>query len=146
VFLLKGFFLYSEELNVERDHFGWRNEFMLYFAYGIIAYGKENPFFSRNVEILTDNAWVKGVLYDTGLGFPALTSGNEIIKGKLIRMDEHTLETLLGMAKQYDDLNEPYTFKLKSVITYTDSGVNDAVTLMYETAEGLARIDDGSWS
>jgi gamma-glutamylcyclotransferase (GGCT)/AIG2-like uncharacterized protein YtfP len=119
---------------------------MLYFAYGIIAYGKENPFFSRNTEILTDKAWVKGVLYDTGLGFPALTSGDGIIKGKLIRMDESTLETLLGMAKQYDELNPPYTFQLKPVITYTESGANDAFALMYETAEGLKRIDEGSWS
>jgi gamma-glutamylcyclotransferase (GGCT)/AIG2-like uncharacterized protein YtfP len=119
---------------------------LLYFAYGIIAaYGKDNPFFSRNSEIVSNDAWVKGVLYDTGLGFPAMTVGEDIVKGKLILIDEATLVTLTGMAKQLDGLNPPYSFLQKTVTAYSASGATDAVTFIYENGDGLFRLDEGVW-
>jgi gamma-glutamylcyclotransferase (GGCT)/AIG2-like uncharacterized protein YtfP len=118
---------------------------MIYFAYGLVPSAKENPFFSRNIEILAGYAWIKGILYDTGLGFPALTTGDETVYGMLVRMDEHTLETLLGIAKRYDSLNPPYTFKLKEVTVYSEVGASEALALMYESADGLTKIAHGSW-
>jgi gamma-glutamylcyclotransferase (GGCT)/AIG2-like uncharacterized protein YtfP len=146
VLFFKGVFSLPKEIKKQGKLGSWGIGKMIYFAYGIIAaYGKDNPFFFRNTEIVSDNAWVKGVLYDTGLGFPALTEGEDIVKGKLILIDKATLDTLTGMAKQYDGLNPPYRFLQKIVTAHSASGAVEAVTFIYENGDGLFRLDEGAW-
>jgi gamma-glutamylcyclotransferase (GGCT)/AIG2-like uncharacterized protein YtfP len=121
---------------------------MNFFAYGSIVLNyKNNPLFIRDMVVIAEQAWVKGVLYDTGLGFPALTLGEERVQGKLFEVNHGLIETLKGIAAQYDELNPPYQYVLKPIEVYSDQAecMHHAWAFVYEQIHGLSKIERGVW-
>lgn len=119
---------------------------MYLFGYGVMAATKtENVLMNRGLGLVSDNAWVKGVLFDTGLGFPAMTDGEETVYGQLYSIEEETLQTYRVLAKGFDELNPPHQFELKQVTVFTTRGDYEALTFMYDTGDGLEKIPSGVW-
>ncbi|MCZ8512754.1 gamma-glutamylcyclotransferase [Paenibacillus filicis] len=118
---------------------------MYYFAYGVVALNySKNPLY-RNMKLISSEAWVYGRLYDTGLGFPAMTEGESKVHGKLLQIDEEQLSALASLAANFDELNEPFRFTLHSLPVYTPLSAYEALVFVYEDAEGLPPIEDGIW-
>ncbi|KEQ25010.1 gamma-glutamylcyclotransferase family protein [Paenibacillus tyrfis] len=116
------------------------------FVYGVVSLNhKDNPFISRHSLLLSDEAWVRGVLYDTGLGFPALTSGEDKVSGKLLAMGDVAFETVSELASNFNGMNPPYRFELKSVQVFVGAVTYEALAYMYASGHGLTRIESGIW-
>jgi gamma-glutamylcyclotransferase (GGCT)/AIG2-like uncharacterized protein YtfP len=120
---------------------------MYLFAYGLVSVSsKENQMYIRIMRMVAEKAWVlNGALYLTALDFPVLTYGENKIKGKLFFADEDAMLLLKGLAETIDKLNLPYTYLLNPIKAYTDHGVYDAYAFMYNSSEGLAKLNSDSW-
>lgn len=119
---------------------------MYYFSYARTALApQQNPVF-RNLTLVSELAWVKGQLYDTGAGFPAMTTvGESKVIGKLFEINEDDLSALATLARQFDEINEPYRFVLTPVTAHTSSSSVPALTFAYDDTAGLAPIAEGIW-
>ncbi len=116
------------------------------FVYGIVSLShKDNPFISRHSRLLSGEAWVRGVLYDTGLGFPALTSGEDKVSGKLLAMGDIAFESVRELASNFNRMNPPYRFELKPVQVFAGAVTYDAFAYMYASGDGLTRVESGIW-
>jgi gamma-glutamylcyclotransferase (GGCT)/AIG2-like uncharacterized protein YtfP len=120
---------------------------MYIFAYGMVAVSsKENQMYSRIMRMISEKAWVmNGDLYITPLELPVLTYGESKIAGKLFYADENAMTTLKGLADTVDQMNPPYTYLLNPIKAYTDHGVYDAHAFMYNSCEGLVKLDSDTW-
>jgi gamma-glutamylcyclotransferase (GGCT)/AIG2-like uncharacterized protein YtfP len=119
---------------------------MHFFGYGVEAAERtENVLITRGLALISDIAWVKGTLYDTGLGFPALAPGEESVYGKLYDVEEETLHTINALANRFNEINPPYRFVLHHVPVSTPKGDFEALTFRYESGKGLEKILSGVW-
>jgi gamma-glutamylcyclotransferase (GGCT)/AIG2-like uncharacterized protein YtfP len=120
---------------------------MYLFAYGLAAISsKENQMYIRIMRMVAEKAWVlNGALFLTALDFPVLTYGENRITGKLFYADEKAMITIKGLAETVDQMNSPYTYLLNPIKAYTDDGVYDAHAFMYNSSEGLSKLDSDTW-
>jgi gamma-glutamylcyclotransferase (GGCT)/AIG2-like uncharacterized protein YtfP len=114
---------------------------MHFFSYGLVAdQYKSNAILTRGIIVVSKEVWVKGELYDTGLGFPAMTAGENKVEGILFEIDELALKTVFGLAKNFDKLNPSYVFELTPLMVYTAKISYEGHAFMYRDAQGLTKI------
>ncbi|MGM7700339.1 gamma-glutamylcyclotransferase family protein [Pseudalkalibacillus sp. Hm43] len=67
----------------------------LVFVYGTLRKGASNHHVLNGARCVAENAWIKGTLYDTGLGYPALSlSPHGKVHGEIFEVDDIGLQTL----------------------------------------------------
>ncbi|WP_349409764.1 gamma-glutamylcyclotransferase family protein [Pseudalkalibacillus sp. SCS-8] len=72
------------------------------FVYGTLRIGEKNHHLLKNAKRVSDQAWIGGKLFDTGLGYPALSLQQfGKVYGELYEVDDEMLKSL--------DLLEGYT-------------------------------------
>ncbi|NJP37310.1 gamma-glutamylcyclotransferase [Alkalicoccus luteus] len=67
---------------------------MKLFVYGTLMTGEGNHFFLTKARRLADRARVKGDLYDTGFGYPALVRGDGDVWGELYEVTSELLPAI----------------------------------------------------
>ncbi|TXK85306.1 gamma-glutamylcyclotransferase [Paenibacillus sp. N3.4] len=117
---------------------------MYLFTYGTMALN--NPLVAKDLKLISSDCWVRGILCDTGLGFPALVEGENKVRGKLVLIEsEDVLKVILGIADSLNDLNPSHVFSLKPITVHTDNSSYEAEAFMYNHSNGLETIDSGTW-
>lgn len=96
------------------------------FVYGTLRRHEQNSYLLKEAELVAEQAWTKGELFDTGFGYPALKeSGSDVVYGELYLVTEkelHSLDELEGYSVGgRDNLYD----RKKQVISF-DSGATEA--------------------
>ena len=118
---------------------------MYVFVYGTLRKHEKNHSLLKEANLIKEQAWVEGALYDTGKGYPALKEGNETIYGEVYKINS----TLLSTLDELEDFLEGrednrYIRKLKQV--NTDTGVLEAFVYYSEIEDMFQeKIPSGDW-
>jgi len=109
------------------------------FVYGTLLTGERNAHWARGARRYP--AWTRGTLYDTGMGFPALTrEGATRIPGELLVVDDEgfaSMDTLEGY---------PRLYRREEIDVFTDHGRGRAwVYIMNSLPRSATVIECGDW-
>lgn len=90
------------------------------FVYGTLRKHERNHSLLKSNKLAFSQAWVKGALYDTGLGYPALDIDTEgITYGELYEITGDVLRAL-DILEDYEEGREENLFLRKILPVYTD--------------------------
>ena len=120
----------------------------LVFVYGTLRRGEANAGLLRDAECISEKAYMRGGLYDTGCGYPALTlSGQQCVQGEVYRVDAPTLKKLDELEDYYAKGDPRNLYERVSVAVHSDQGDMQVWTYIFleEKALQLERIDSGDW-
>ncbi|MDP4549307.1 gamma-glutamylcyclotransferase family protein [Alkalihalobacillus macyae] len=118
----------------------------LVFCYGTLRYGESNHEVIQGAVLKERNSWTKGMLYDTGNGYPALIkSVEEEVYGELYEVNEQLLERidiLEGFQEGRDhNLYDRIVQRIES-----ENGNYEAITyVMREAEDHFIKIEGGDW-
>lgn len=116
---------------------------MYFFSYGIVAEQyNSNVILKRGLDVIAKNAWVKGALYDSELGFNVMTSGEDRVKGMLFTADEEAMLTIKGITLNFQSLKPNLELVLKQIVVYTENVSYEAQVFICEKVEGMQKISD----
>ncbi len=119
----------------------------LVFVYGTLRKGASNHHVLKGARCVAENAWIKGTLYDTGLGYPALSlSPQGKVYGEIFEVDETGLQSLDRLENYVSGrVNNLYERMVKKVTT--SDGLLD--TYIYTVDHNLSIcqkcIPSGDW-
>jgi gamma-glutamylcyclotransferase (GGCT)/AIG2-like uncharacterized protein YtfP len=114
---------------------------MHFFSYGIVANQfKSNTILKRGLDVVSENAWVRGALYDSELGFNVMTYGEDKVEGVLFDADEDAMVIIKGMARNIQSINSELDFVLIPLVVYTENVTYEAQVFIYEVVDGLKKI------
>jgi gamma-glutamylcyclotransferase (GGCT)/AIG2-like uncharacterized protein YtfP len=119
----------------------------LVFVYGTLRKGEKYSYYLNEAECFDENCTIKGQLYDTGWGYPALVceSSNIPVKGELYIV---TSEQLKGLDK-LEDYEENGTNNLYERIiakVTTEKEEQEAIVyVMTSIKDHFNKIDGNDW-
>ncbi|WP_110111576.1 gamma-glutamylcyclotransferase family protein [Bacillus sp. CGMCC 1.16541] len=64
------------------------------FVYGTLRKGESNHDLLKDAHLVAEQAYTKGVLYDSGRGYPAMTVGEGVVYGELYEVNDFELKAL----------------------------------------------------
>jgi len=116
------------------------------FVYGTLREGETNHRYLKHAELVAEQAWTMGCLYDTGYGYPALISGKERVYGecyKVTKREHWLLDQLEGYRGEGKD--NLYNRVLSTI--YTKYGQFKAYVYIYalDRVEEMEKISTGDW-
>ncbi|MGZ9583313.1 gamma-glutamylcyclotransferase family protein [Paenibacillus marinisediminis] len=120
----------------------------LVFVYGTLRRDEVNAGLLRDAECISEKAYVRGRLYDTGCGYPALTlSGHQRVQGEVYRIDAPTLKRLDELEDYYAKGDPRNLYERVSVTVHTEQGDMRVWTYIFleEQASQLELIGTGDW-
>jgi len=118
------------------------------FVYGTLRKGERNHYLLEGAELIAQQAWTKGRLFDTGLGYPALKeSMADKVYGELYLVSNaqlHRLDELEGYHQ--DSRNNLYNRK-NQVVFYDAGKIAAYLYFIAEHHENMLRdqIQSGDW-
>ncbi|MGX6445028.1 gamma-glutamylcyclotransferase [Neobacillus sp. K501] len=96
------------------------------FVYGTLRRSEHNHHFMNGATLVAEQAWTEGILFDTGLGYPAVKKARDgKVYGELYLVSDeqlHTLDRLEG----YDEENPHRLYDRDKQIIYYDTGKTEA--------------------
>ncbi|WP_066308738.1 gamma-glutamylcyclotransferase [Bacillus sp. FJAT-29814] len=118
------------------------------FVYGTLRRHERNHRLLQTAELVAEQAWTKGELFDTGLGYPALKlSETGTVYGELYQVSEQEL-SLLDQLEGYKDNAQDNLYERPKRTIYHDRGETEAyVYTIASHNEGMLRtlIPYGDW-
>lgn len=122
---------------------------MKLFVYGTLRRGMENHSYLQGARLISSKAWVEGILYDTGNGYPVLIQGNGRVYGEIYHVNQEHI-------RQIDLLEEFYAPKYpqnlyERIECFVDSpeGKHHTYIYVYNQESGLEpmihHIKSGDW-
>ncbi|MCM3764403.1 gamma-glutamylcyclotransferase [Neobacillus niacini] len=118
------------------------------FVYGTLRRHERNHRLLQNAELVAEQAWTKGELFDTGLGYPALKqSETGTVYGELYEVSDHEL-ALLDQLEGYKENAQDNLYERHKRTIYHDRGETEAyVYTIASHNEGMLRtpIPYGDW-
>jgi len=126
---------------------------IIVFVYGTLRKGEDNHHLLAGSERIAVQCYMEGNLYDTKLGYPAMTlAPGKKVYGELYSVSEAKLRQLDELEDYYgEDRNNEYWRVVRPVYTDTDTDTDmsarSAFVYIYlnEQAEGLDLIPLGDW-
>lgn len=117
------------------------------FVYGTLREHESNHTLLKDAVCLAKQCWTFGVLYDTGLGYPAMMTGKKTrVYGELYEVNEEQLKKLdwlegyeaEGISNEYDRITQTI---------YTDSTSEQAYVYVFPATKikSLTCINSGDW-
>lgn len=121
----------------------------LVFVYGTLRRHEANHHLLKGAWCVAQQAWTKGILYDTGLGYPGLKVANEgMVYGELYEVDFKQLHNLDEL-EDYFGPGQNNLYNRDKQIVLTDQGEYEAfVYSIHPDQEGLLKqaIPLGDWT
>jgi gamma-glutamylcyclotransferase (GGCT)/AIG2-like uncharacterized protein YtfP len=118
------------------------------FVYGTLRRNEHNQRLLQDAELVAQQAWTKGELFDTGLGYPALKGSNTgTVFGELYRVSDEQLR-LLDQLEDYRDGAQDNLYERPIQAIYHDRGETEAfVYTIASHNEGMlvTPIPYGDW-
>ncbi|TLS50953.1 gamma-glutamylcyclotransferase [Paenibacillus antri] len=127
-----------------------QSEGILVFVYGTLLQGEANDRWLRDARRVAPEAVAPGTLYDTGRGYPAMTTaGREsesTVLGELYAIDEQTLQALDELEDFYGSGDPRNEYERVRSVVRTEHGASEAWTYVYERVPtGCTHIPTGDW-
>ncbi|WP_209122552.1 gamma-glutamylcyclotransferase [Alkalihalobacillus sp. BA299] len=108
------------------------------FVYGTLRKHENNSQFLKEAKCVTEQAWTKGVLYDTGCGYPAMkASSSKYVYGEVYEVNEEQLREI----DRLEDYKESRSSNLYDRIiqsVFTDSG--ECKAFLYIASDQLTKL------
>ncbi|MBU9713431.1 gamma-glutamylcyclotransferase family protein [Evansella tamaricis] len=118
------------------------------FVYGTLRKGEVNHHFLTSANLLSDEAWTTGTLYDTGLGYPALLEkGTDHIYGEIYEVDDEVLASL-DVLEGYEVDGSENLYERKKILLNNDNEHTEAFTYYISPQNEnmlLTKIESGDW-
>lgn len=118
------------------------------FVYGTLRRNEENYHLLLGAQCIAQQSWTKGILYDTGEGFPALKESKQgKVYGELYIVDDPLLQQL-DLLEDYHGPGNKNVYNRIVRDVYTDTGVFEAYvyTINLHHKSMLKKIiDSGDW-
>ncbi|MEW8987042.1 MAG: gamma-glutamylcyclotransferase family protein, partial [Bacillus sp. (in: firmicutes)] len=125
------------------------DEKYLVFVYGTLRRHESNHHLLKEACCLAQQAWTKGILYDTGLGYPALKDSNDgVVYGELYEIDFQQLKAIDEL-EDYLGPGQNNLYNRGSQTVSTDKGDFEAfVYSIHPDQEGILKqiIPLGDWT
>ncbi|MBM7702262.1 gamma-glutamylcyclotransferase [Metabacillus iocasae] len=116
------------------------------FVYGTLRKGESNHDLLKDAHLVAEQAYTQGALYDSGRGYPAMTTGDGVVYGELYEVNDLELKALdqLEGYKAGSPTNE-YERIIQSI--KTDVSTIEAIVYVVNEASSLCetRIPGGDW-
>ncbi|MCA1053959.1 gamma-glutamylcyclotransferase [Rossellomorea aquimaris] len=115
------------------------------FVYGTLRRHESNHYLLEGAELLHEQAWVKGELFDTGAGYPALKEGDGFVYGEIYKINDGILHKLDDI-EDFIEGREDNLYHRQIQRVETDQGQTEAyvyfglVNKMFKTV-----IHSGDW-
>ncbi|MCJ1909087.1 gamma-glutamylcyclotransferase family protein [Planococcus ruber] len=118
---------------------------MLLFVYGTLKQGGKYHAYLEEANLVAEHASAKGALYDTGLGYPALSlAENDEVAGEVYDIPDvlwPALDFLEDCVGEESDLYEK-----KAIAVQTENGTLEAVVYEAKQKDLLkTKISSGNW-
>lgn len=120
---------------------------MLLFAYGTLKQGGKYHCYLEEAELVEEQATAKGILYDTGMGYPAMVlSDNGQVEGEIYEIPD-VLWPALDYLEDYS--GNPETDLYEKVTITVQAGSETLETLVYLAKDEKLlkqQIPTGTWA
>lgn len=118
----------------------------LVFVYGTLRRHEHNHILLMDAVSVSYQAKTRGVLVDTGWGYPALAAGSEWVFGEVYAVNDDQLARL-DRLEGYRGAGANNHYERIRQVVMTDAGEVDAYVYIYtnEIAVGLPRVAHGDW-
>jgi len=119
---------------------------MLVFVYGTLRKNEYYHEYLNGAELVADQAYVCGELWDTGLGYPALVLGGQgRVYGELYRINPDILQRLDEL-EDYHGPDRPNEYERVELDVYTDQHIYSAFAYVYTTPPEQGKyLPSGDW-
>ncbi|WP_243355727.1 gamma-glutamylcyclotransferase [Bacillus litorisediminis] len=117
------------------------------FVYGTLRKYEANHEYLQNSKCLANQSWVRGSLFDTGDGYPALVIDNEkeYVYGEVYEVDDEALANIDQLEDYKADRDENLYDRVEIDI-YTDQGAIKGITYIAGNQCSLkTKIELGDW-
>jgi gamma-glutamylcyclotransferase (GGCT)/AIG2-like uncharacterized protein YtfP len=129
------FFLYSRAIKIKGEMN--MNEHHLVFVYGTLRKHERNHFLLKHSECIASQCWIKGILIDTGCGFPAvILDGEGRVYGELYKVSDETLEQL-DQLEGYEGPGKSNHYERTALKVQTDFSEETAFVYYYDESGGI---------
>jgi gamma-glutamylcyclotransferase (GGCT)/AIG2-like uncharacterized protein YtfP len=120
------------------------------FVYGSLRAGRKYHHFLEGAPLVADRAWTRGLLYDTGLGYPAMIPGRGIVRGEVFRVDRDRLKRIDRLEDFYGPGDPRNTYERVVRTVFTPLGPLSCFLYLYVDKDRLRahgrRIRNGVWN
>lgn len=119
---------------------------MKVFVYGTLRKGEWNAHLLAEAKCIAEQAWTKGMLFDSGFGYPVLKASTlSNVYGELYEVTESELEKL-DILEGYRKGHDNNLFERVVQTVHTDQGVHEAyVYIGGKGADLKEKISNGDW-
>jgi gamma-glutamylcyclotransferase (GGCT)/AIG2-like uncharacterized protein YtfP len=117
------------------------------FVYGTLRKGEKYSYYLHEAECLEENCAMKGQLYDTGWGYPALVSesSKKPVKGELYRVTSEQLKEL-DKLEDYEENGTNNLYERILAKVATAEGEEEAIVyVMTSIQDHFIKIEGNDW-
>jgi gamma-glutamylcyclotransferase (GGCT)/AIG2-like uncharacterized protein YtfP len=120
------------------------------FVYGSLRAGRKYHHFLEGAPLVAEQAWTRGLLYDTGWGYPAMIPGRGIVHGEIYRVDRERLKRIDHLEDFHGPGDPRNTYERVVRTVWTPVGTVSCFLYLYVDSNRLRvrgrRIRSGVWS
>lgn len=119
----------------------------LVFVYGTLRKGEKYAYYLHQAKCIEPNCSIKGQLYDTGWGYPALLEemGKIPVKGELYKVTAEQLKEL-DKLEDYEENGANNLYERIVAKVSTESGEQEAIVyIMKGKREHFNKIESNDW-
>jgi gamma-glutamylcyclotransferase (GGCT)/AIG2-like uncharacterized protein YtfP/cation transport regulator ChaC len=96
------------------------------FVYGSLRKNQKYHYYLEDSKLISEQAWIKGELYDTGEGYPAVKEGNDRVFGEIYEINQNVLESIDDL-EDYKENNDNNLYMRQVTEAQTDKGTVDVI-------------------
>jgi len=120
------------------------------FVYGSLRAGRRYHHFLEGAPLVAERAWTRGLLYDTGLGYPGMIPGRGTVFGEVYRVDRNQLRRIDHLEDFHGPGDPRNTYERVVRTVTTPTGSIPCFLYLYVDRDRLRaqgrRILSGDWS
>ncbi|RIW35049.1 gamma-glutamylcyclotransferase [Bacillus salacetis] len=99
---------------------------MKVFVYGTLRKNQKYHHYLNDCKLIAEHAWIKGELYDTGKGYPALKEGECRVLGEIYQINQAVLEQMDELEDYKENRNDNLYLR-QAGVAQTDQGSVDVI-------------------
>jgi gamma-glutamylcyclotransferase (GGCT)/AIG2-like uncharacterized protein YtfP/cation transport regulator ChaC len=99
---------------------------MKIFVYGSLRKNQKYHYYLEDSVLVSEQAWIKGELYDTGEGYPALKEGSDRVFGEIYEINQAVLEKVDEL-EDFKENSDDNLYLRQTAQAFTDKGELDVI-------------------
>ncbi|WP_113929217.1 gamma-glutamylcyclotransferase [Bacillus sp. P14.5] len=119
---------------------------MKIFVYGSLRKNQKYHHYLNNSRLVSEQAWIKGELYDTGEGYPALKEGNARVFGEIYEINQNVLKAIDDL-EDYQENRDDNLYLRHTADVQADKGVVEVIYYTgFQSSLFKEHIASGDWT